>query len=166
MTTSMTSHVPLWLLLFLTLGFSSCRPEKHSIDSARVSAPAYLSTPTERRDYIISHYWKRGLSPQATQSEVDNLVLDFCGFLSGASTATIRPALIRSLEQCPDEQLPVLLASYRSILANPKSHLRDEDSYKIILHWLIRTTRLDPSLRAEVQQEYVRIETQQRGTQH
>ena len=166
MITSMTSHVPLWLLLFLTLGFSSCRPEKHSIDSARVSAPAYLSTPTERRDYIISHYWKRGLSPQATKSEVDGLVLDFCGFLSGASTATIRPALIRSLEQCPDEQLPVLLASYRSILANPKSHLRDEDSYKIILHWLIRTTRLDPSLRAEAQQEYVRIETQQRGTQH
>ena len=162
----MTSHVPLWLLLFLTLGFSSCRPEKRSIDSARVSAPAYLSTPTERRDYIISHYWKRGLSPQATKSEVDNLVLDFCGFLSGASTATIRPALIRSLEQCPDEQLPVLLTSYRSILANPKSHLRDEDSYKIILHWLIRTTRLDPGLRAEAQQEYVRIVSQQRGTQH
>ena len=157
----MTSRTVLGLLTLITLVLSSCRPEKRSTDSARVSAPAYLSTPTERRDY-----WKRGLSPQATQSEVDNLVLDFCGFLSGASTATIRPALIRSLEQCPDEQLPVLLASYRSILANPKSHLRDEDSYKIILHWLIRTTRLDPSLRAEAQQEYVRIETQQRGTQH
>jgi len=162
----MTSRIVLGLLTLITLVLSSCRPEKRSTDSARVSVPAYLSTPTERRDYIISHYWKRGLSPQATKSEVDGLVLDFCGFLSGASTATIRPALVRSLEQCPDEQLPLLLASYRSILTNPKSHLRDEDSYKIILHWLIRTTRLDPSLRAEAQQEYVRIETQQRGTQH
>ena len=158
----MTSRIVLGLLTLITLVLSSCRPEKRSTDSARVSVPAYLSTPTERRDYIISHYWKRGLSPQATKGEVDGLVLDFCGFLSGASTA----ALVRSLEQCPDEQLSLLLASYRSILANPKSHLRDEDSYKIILHWLIRTTRLDPSLRAEAQQEYVRIETQQRGTQH
>ena len=159
----MTSRHILPLVVILGLMITACRPRMQSISSGQVQVPQHITSLTDQLDYIIGHYWDHGLPADAKPDAIEYRIYDFCGFISGLDTARVSPALVRSLEQCTDEQLPTMLRVYKAILSDRSSPLYDDMSYQIVLSRLSYSSRVDSAQRVEAQLDLARRNIKKKG---
>lgn len=160
MSRGLSRYTPLWGGVFsLLLVFLSCRPRMTTVSLGEVYLPEHLTSPQQRRDYLIDHYWDKTESrPDTTQSILTHQIEDFCALIHGASTDRVRRNITRPLNTLSGDALYTALDVYSKMLYDPESPHYNEVAYSLILAWERSSLKVDSARRTVAFLQQVRLQ--------
>lgn len=140
------SKVYLSLLCFFVLLSCACTSRgRVGRMGTKSSIPGYITEPRQQLEYLVEHYWDaidlRDSTWLTRRAELEARFVDYFSLYSDLEPQPIR-LLIAPLERTSDALLNEVLSYYYRYYYTSESPLADDELYRYVLVWAIKSPRV------------------------